>query len=158
MNTAATDFGGKIISQPESVVQAEICRVSGQRATPYCYDTFTDPATGATLTGPSKIQEYFRKGSENLPFCPLHSGATSGAPAAASGNLILTAVIDTTPVRSKAPVLLGEDPYYTEQMVLEGASQPSPRNRTNVLDSFDLGDGEAKMKLPWPDRLKISPE
>jgi len=158
MNTAATNYGGKIISQPESVVQAEICRVSGQRATPYCYETFTDPVTGAARSRPANIPEYFRKGSENLPFCPLHSGATSGAPAAASGNLILTAVIDTTPVRSKAPVLLGEDPYYTEQMILDGASQPSPRNRTNVLDSFDLGDGEAKMKLPWPDRLKISPE
>ena len=67
-------------------------------------------------------------------------------------------MIDTTPVRSKAPVLLGEDPYYTEQVVLDGASQPSPRNRTNVLDSFDLGDGEVKMKLPWPERLQISPE
>jgi membrane peptidoglycan carboxypeptidase len=158
MNTAAKSFGGKIISQPESVVQAEICRVSGQRATPYCYDTFTDPATGATLTGPSKITEFFRKGSENLPFCPLHSGGSAADVAANPGRIIVTAVIDTTPVRSKAPVLLGEDPYYTEQVVLDGTVQPAPRNRTNVLDSFDLGDGETRTKLPWPDRLKINPE
>ena len=158
MNTAATSFGGKIISQPDSVVQAEICRVSGKRATPYCYDTFTDAATGATLTGPSKIQEFFRKGSENLPFCPLHSGGTPVDAAAVTGNAILRAVIDTTPVRSKAPVLLGEDPYYTEQVVLDGAAQPAPRNRTNVLDSFDLGDSEARTKLPWPERLVIDPE
>lgn len=158
MNTAAKSFGGKIISQPESVVQAEICRVSGQRATRFCYDTITDPATGATLTGPAKVQEYFRKGSENLPFCPLHSGAAPGDPGAASLGLSQLAVIDTTPVRSKAPVLLGEDPYYTEQVMLDGTVQSAPRNRTNVLDSFDLGDGEARTKLPWPERLEISPE
>ena len=158
MNTAAANYGGKIISQPDSVVQAEICRVSGQRATPYCYDTFTDAATGASLTGPAKIQEYFRKGSENLPFCPLHSGAAPADAAAVTGSIIVTAVIDTTPVRSKEPVLLGEDPYYTEQVILDGTAQPAPRNRTNVLDSFDLGDGEVRMKLPWPERLKIDPE
>ncbi|MCW1887347.1 transglycosylase domain-containing protein [Luteolibacter flavescens] len=157
MNTAAASFGGKIISQPESVVQAEICRVSGQRATPYCYDTITDPVTGATLTGPAKIQEFFRKGSENLPFCPLHSGATAAAPSDSS-TLIMTAVIDTTPVRSKDPVLLGDDPYYTEQLVVDRSVEHSPRNRTNVLDSFDLGDGEARMKLPWPERLDIESE
>jgi membrane carboxypeptidase/penicillin-binding protein len=158
MNTAAAHFGGKIISQPESVVTAEICRVSGQRATPYCYDTFSDPATGATLTGPAKIQEYFRKGSENLPFCPLHSGAAPASPGSASLGLSQLAVIDSTPVRSKAPVLLGEDPYYTEQVMLDSSVQPASRNRTNVLDSFDLGDGEARMKLPWPERLVIQPE
>jgi membrane peptidoglycan carboxypeptidase len=158
MNAAAANFGGKVIPQPDSVVQAEICRVSGQRATPYCYDTFTDPATGASLTGPAKIQEFFRKGSENLPFCPLHSGAAPADPGAASLGLSQLAVIDSTPVRSKAPVLLGEDPYYTEQVMMDPAVQAAPRNRTNVLDSFDLGDGEARMKLPWPDRLDIAPE
>lgn len=157
MNAAATDFSGKVISQPESVVTAEICRVSGKRATPYCYDTFTDPTTGATLTGPAKITEYFRKGSENLPFCPLHSGAAAADPGAASLGLSQLAVIDTTPVRSKAPVLIGEDPYFTEQVMMEGVERPV-RNRANVLDSFDLGDSEERPKLPWPDRLEISPE
>jgi len=27
-----------------------------------------------------------------------------------------------------------------------------------VLDSFDLGDGESRVKLPWPERLEITPE
>ena len=117
-----------------------------------------DPATGATITGPAKIQEYFRKGSEHLPFCPLHSGAAPADPGSASLGLSQLAVIDTTPVRSKAPVLLGEDPYYTELIILDPTAQPAVRNRTNVLDSFDLGDGEARMKLPWPERLEILPE
>jgi penicillin-binding protein 1A len=157
MNAAANEFGGKVISQPESVVAAEICRVSGQRATPYCYDTFTDPATGAMLTGPAKMTEYFRKGSENLPFCPLHSGTAAPDASAASVEISKLPVIDTTPVRAKAPLLIGEDPYYTEQVMMEGVEKPV-RNRANVLDSFDLGDSEERLDLPWPERLEILPE
>jgi penicillin-binding protein 1A len=158
MNAAAPVFGGKGISQPESVVEANICRVSGQRSTPYCYETVVDPSTGRPRTRSSSGIEFFRKGMENLPFCHLHSGTTgteAGADAIGLGQL---AVINTTPVRSKAPALLGEDPYFTEQVVMDHTQPVSGRNRASVLDSFDLGDGEAPIKLPWPERLEISPE
>ena len=42
--------------------------------------------------------------------------------------------------------------------MMEGVQQSVPRNRTNVLDSFDLGDKEQPLKLPWPKRLDIVPE
>ena len=106
----------------------------------------------------TEITELFRKGSENVPFCPVHSGATQVAGGAAAIGLSALAVIDSTPVRSKAPVLIGEDPYFTEQVMMEGVQQSVPRNRTNVLDSFDLGDKEQPLKLPWPKRLDIVPE
>ncbi|WP_193212047.1 transglycosylase domain-containing protein [Luteolibacter marinus] len=157
MNAAAADFGGKIIPQPDSVVEAQICRVSGQRATPYCYETVADPETGGMRSGPASQIELFRKGSENLPFCPIHSGAGGVDPGAASMGLSQLAVIDTTPVRSKAQVLLGEDPYFTQQVMVDGTEQAPGRNRANVLDSFDLGDREKPVKLPWPDRLEIDP-
>jgi penicillin-binding protein 1A len=159
MNAAAAGFGGRGIPQPASVVEAQVCRVSGQRSTPYCYETVADPSTGRARTRPASQVEFFRKGSENLPFCPLHSGATGVAEAGASAvGLSQLAVIDTTPVRSKAPVLLGEDPYFTEQVLMEGGPRPVSRNRSNVLDSIDLGDGEEPLKLPWPERLEISPD
>jgi membrane peptidoglycan carboxypeptidase len=158
MNAAAPSFGGKGIAQPDSVVEGQVCRVSGQRATPYCYETVADPSTGRARTRPASQVEFFRKGTENLPFCPLHSGAAGAETGSAAIGLGQLAVIDTTPVRSKAPVLLGEDPYFTEQVLMEG-DQPAPtRNRANVLDSFDLGDREEPLKLPWPERLEISPE
>jgi membrane peptidoglycan carboxypeptidase len=160
MNAAAGGFGGKVIPQPASVVEATVCRVSGQRATPYCYETVADPSTGRARTRPASQVEYFREGGQNLPFCPLHSGATAAGAEAGTAAMGLSqlAVIDSTPVRSKAPVLLGDDPYFTEQVLMEGSPKPSSRNRANVLDSFDLGDGEEPLKLPWPDRLEISPE
>jgi membrane carboxypeptidase/penicillin-binding protein len=158
MNAAASDFSGKAISQPESVVEGQVCRVSGQRATPYCYETLADPATGRTRTGPASHTEFFRKGTENLPFCSLHSGASSVEANAATIGLSQLAVIDTTPVRPKSTVLLGEDPYFTEQMLMNDEPAVPTRARTNVLDSFDLGDREAPLELPWPKRLEISPE
>jgi len=158
MNAAAPTFGGKGIPQPDSVVEGQVCRVSGQRATPYCYETVEDPSTGRPRTRPSSQIEFFRKGTENLPFCHLHSGGTGAVGSAPEIGLGSLAVIDTTPVRSKAPVLLGEDPYFTEQVLMDGVQSTGGRNRANVLDSFDLGDGEEPLKLPWPERLDIHPE
>jgi penicillin-binding protein 1A len=158
MNAAAPAFGGKGISQPESVVEANICRVSGQRSTPYCYETVVDPSTGRPRTRASGQIEFFRKGTESLPFCHLHSGASAAEAGADAIGLGQLAVIDTTPVRAKAPALLGEDPYFTEQVLMDETQPVSGRNRASVLDSFDLGDGEEPLKLPWPERLEISPE
>lgn len=159
MNAAAAGFGGKGIPQPACVVESQVCRVSGQRSTPYCYETIADPATGRARTRPAAVLEFFRKGSEQLAFCPVHSGATGVAEAgAAAVGLSQLAVIDTTPVRSKAPVLLGDDPYFTEQVLMEGGTRPIARQRSNVLDSIDLGDGEEPLELPWPERLEISPD
>jgi membrane peptidoglycan carboxypeptidase len=158
MNAASTRFGGKVIPQPENLVELKICSVSGQRATPYCYVTVHDTATSAPRSRSSEIRELFRKGTENLPYCPIHSGATQVASGDAAIGLSALAVIDSTPVRPKAPVLLGEDPYFTEQVMIEGVQRAVPRMRTNVLDSFDLGDQEEPIKMPWPKRLIIAPE
>jgi penicillin-binding protein 1A len=159
MNAAAPGFGGRGIAQPDSVVEGQVCRVTGQRATPYCYETVADPSTGRPRTRPASQLEFFRKGSENLPFCSLHSGAaTTGSDGSAAMGLGALAVIDTTPVRPKAPVLLGEDPYFTEQILMDGDQPARTRNRASVLDSFDLGDGEEPLKLPWPERLEIAPD
>jgi membrane peptidoglycan carboxypeptidase len=158
MNAAAKHFGGKAIPQPESVVEVKICSVSGQRATPYCYETVVDPATGRPRTRSAEFTEFFRKGSENLPFCPLHSGTSNAESGSAAVGLAQLAVIDSTPVRAKEPVLLGEDPYFTEQVMLDGMVRQPARSSTNVLDSFDLGDDERPLQFAWPERLEILPE
>jgi hypothetical protein len=93
-----------------------------------------------------------------LPFCPLHSGTSNVETGSAAVGLAQLAVIDTTPVRTKDAVLLGEDPYFTEQLMLDGAEHQPARSSTNVLDSFDLGDAEKPLQFSWPKRLDISPE
>jgi hypothetical protein len=68
--------------------------------------------------------------------------------------------LEVVPVRAQSPVLLGDDPYHTElpsfaATVSEGGLG---RNRTNVLDSLDLGAVEESIPLPRPRRLEIEDE
>jgi penicillin-binding protein 1A len=158
MNACAKDFGGKVIPQPESVQEVKICSISGQRATPYCYETVIEPTTGRPRTRSAEISEFFPKNSPALPVCSIHSGTDRVQENAAAVGLSQLAVIDTTPVRAKEAVLLGDDPYFTEQLLLDGMERPPVRKSNNVLDSFDLGDGEKPLQLPWPKRIKIIPE
>lgn len=153
MNAAAPSFGGEEIKPPAEIVDVPVCRVSGQRATQFCYEVVEDPATGQMRSRSAAIQEYFRKGTDNLPFCPLHSGADGGSGA----SLANVPTMDAIPVRPKAPVLLGDDPYHSEQpeMIQVNGDGGYFRRRTNVLDSLDLGDNEEQIRIPAPKRLKI---
>jgi penicillin-binding protein 1A len=153
MNAAAPSFGGEEIKPPADIIDAPVCRVSGQRATQFCYEVVEDPATGQMRSRSAAIQEYFRKGTESLPFCPLHSGADGGG----GSSLSNVPTMDAIPVRPKAPVLLGDDPYHSEQpeMIQVSGDGGFFRRRTNVLDSLDLGDNEEQIRLPAPKRLKI---
>lgn len=159
MNQAARNYGGRGIPQPASVVEVEICRVSGDRVTPYCYEQVEDPVTGAIRSRPAGIREFFRKGTENLPFCPVHSGSVAEDPSRGVLDMTALAVIDASPVRPKKPALLGDDPFHSIQMTEDDIPQIRVRReRTNVLDSFDLEDGLREMSLPRPGRLEIAPE
>jgi hypothetical protein len=69
--------------------------------------------------------------------------------------------LDAVPVRPKSPVLLGADPYHSEVAPLAAAETARPaviRQRTNVLDSLDLGDVEESLPLPPPRRMVIEEE
>lgn len=154
MNAAAPSFGGEEIKPPADIIDVPVCRVSGQRATQFCYELLEDPATGQMRSSRSAaIQEYFRKGTESLPFCPLHSGADGGG----GSGLANVPTMDAMPVRPKAPVLIGDDPYHSERPEIIHVSGDGGffRRRTNVLDSLDLGENEEQIRLPAPKRLKI---
>jgi penicillin-binding protein 1A len=156
---AADSFGGRAVPQPTSIIQAQVCRVSGQQSTPYCYEMFEDPETGVPRSRPAAINEYFRTGTENLPYCSVHSGSTPVDPAAGVMDLSSLAVIDTSPVRPKEPTLIGVDPYHSVQISAENA--PKTRSRSgqiNVLDSFDLDEASHSIELPRPRRLEILPD
>ena len=159
MNAANSDFGGKGIPRPDTIVEATVCRVSGERATPYCYEMVEDPATGRLRSSPTSIKEYFRAGTEKLAYCTVHSGSAPVNPAKGAIDLSALAVIDTSPVQPKEPTLLGSDPYHSLHVNAENMPENRIRKgRTNVLDSFDLNDALEGVELPRPKRLEISPE
>lgn len=159
MNAAEPAFGGKEIQKPATIVEVDVCRASGQRATPYCYEPIEDPETGVMKYRKSSMVEYFRQGTENVPFCTLHSGDApgSGTPVARTSRSVF---IDAIPIRPKAPALVGNDPYNAEPLNLAPANGQSAgagvfRKRTTSVESLDLGDESANIQLPRPERLDI---
>ncbi|MDP3851516.1 MAG: transglycosylase domain-containing protein [Luteolibacter sp.] len=159
MNAAAPAFGGSGISPPNNVVEVPVCSVSGQRSTQFCQEYVEDSASGVVRSRSTGVSEYFRRGTEQLPFCTVHSGASPEASNPENAILNLPA-LDAVPVRPKAPVLLGDDPYHTELPSFATTSGQAGlvRRRTNVLDSLDLGDIEESIPLRRPQRLDIADE
>ena len=159
MNAATPSFGGGQLSPPPNVVEVQVCARSGQRATQFCQEYAEVPGSGVVRSRSTAVTEYFRKGTEQLPFCTAHSG-TSGDGSPAALTLLNSPALDAVPVRPKSPVLLGDDPYHTELPSFAAISEETGlvRHRTNVLDSLDLGDIEEAIPLKHPKRLEIQDE
>jgi penicillin-binding protein 1A len=158
MNAAAPSFGGgEPLKPPSTIVETPVCTVSGQRATRFCQEYAQDPESGVVKTHSCAMNEFFRTGTEKLAFCSVHSGAGSLAAHPESSPTAALPAIDTAPVRPKAAVLIGDDPYHTEMPVFSNtATQPGlVRRRSNVLDSLDLGTIEESIQLRRPKRLVI---
>lgn len=159
MNAAAPSFGGDKFLAPASVVEEKVCSVSGQRATQFCQELSEDISTGSVRSHSTAVSEYFRKGTESLPFCTIHSGAI-GEGISTNIDFLNLPAMDAVPVRPKEPVLLGDDPYHTEVPSFAATSSAPGyvHRRTNVLDSLDLGDVEEGIPLKHPKRLQIHGE
>ncbi|MEO5914444.1 MAG: transglycosylase domain-containing protein [Luteolibacter sp.] len=161
MNAAAPSFGRDPLNPPDSVVKISVCSTSGQQATQFCQEHVEDINTGTIRSRSTATPEYFRRGTENLPFCSIHSGVgTIGESVSPDMALLNMPALDAVPVRPKEPVLLGDDPYHTEVPSFAAiSSEPGlVRKRTNVLDSLDLGTLEEAIPLRRPKRLKIEDE
>ena len=159
MNAAAPSFGGDKLVPPDSVVEVPVCSTSGQRATQFCQAPVEDIDAGTVHSRSTAMSEYFRKGTENLPFCTIHSGAL-GVRSATDMTALNLPALDVVPVRPKGPLVMGEDPYHTEAASFTAPATEAGfvRRRTNVLDSLDLGDVEEGIPLRRPSRLQIEDE
>lgn len=153
MNAAAPAFGGGTIDIDDNLVELQICSVSGQRATQFCQEMAEDKATGKLKSRSTAVSEYFRKGTESQAYCSVHSGTSNDGLA----TLAKLPALDVMPVVPKDPFVLGDDPYHAEVPSSAAVSRDAGliRRRTNVLDSLDVGDGEEKISLPNPGRLRI---
>jgi penicillin-binding protein 1A len=156
MNAAAPSFGRGSLSPPRNVVEVPVCALSGQRATQFCQEYAEAPGSGVVRSRSTAVTEYFRRGTENLPFCTVHSG-TAGENGSPEATLLNLPALEVVPVRPQSPVLLGDDPYHTELPSFAAtAEEPGmPRRRANVLDSLDLRAVEESLPLKPPCRLEI---
>ncbi len=158
MNAASPSFGGGGLSPPSDIIPVQICTISGQKATQFCQEHVEDIATGTIGSRSASVSEYFRRGTENLPFCSVHSGLGEGV--SPGMDLLNLPALDAVPVRPQQPVLIGDDPYHTEVPSFAATSAEGGliRRRTNVLDSLDLDRFEEGIPLRRPRRLLIEDE
>lgn len=157
------------INPPDSAEKVEICRVSGLRATDFCYDKIKGP-DGIERSVRSTYSEYLRPGTSFNITCPVHTGEGLPADLAAFHNT-LTHTTDSAllaeaskyanieAVHLQDPIILGSDPYNSEQPVLR--ARPVNDDGTPILRAVpvDVGEGDPAeqpvIQLKPPPPMKI---
>ena len=162
MNAAVTDFSGTAVVPPEGVVRLEVCTSSGLRKTRYCQDFHRDPLTGAESYQATTVSEVFIKGSEPTGYCDIHG---VGDPSLAENHNYgaegsKAARSHAIPIQPKQPLLLGQDPYGTEQPDFAPKDTRSSRDGGAGMnfDQLDQADEDADIILDRPRRIEIHEE
>lgn len=158
MNASQPAFAGREILHPESIEKVSICRVSGMRPTRYCNESFVDPVTGQISFPTTSYWEYLRKGQE-IGICAVHGGGIDIEALADQAGVRET--LNAIPIKSKAPLLLGFDPYNSETPTLgikdDSAEAWISDSDVIVIEDQVKGEREALLKLNLPDRFELPP-
>lgn len=159
MNAVRDSFKGSLIQAPPGIVRLEICKDSGKRKTRYCQNYIRDVRSGQESYIPTAYTEYFLKGSAPSGFCEVHgvSGPTLvQTPNIGSGDAGVFAT-PAIPIQPQAPVLLGDDPYGTEQPDFAPRDKMARRQSEESLnfDQLEAEDRKAAIILTKPGRVKI---
>lgn len=162
MNAASPSFGGEEIPQPTTVTQLSVCSRSGKRATKSCYDSVEDSASATIRYQPTSYNEYFRAGTAPTAFCDVHGGDGGTLSLDRSTAMMNSQTLRVAPIRPTKPVLLGDDPYFSQRPTLgpqtDEATSGFAGSQRSLLDRPDLGDEKAAIALPRPKRLVIEIE
>lgn len=158
MNASQPAFTGREILPPDSVEKVSICRVSGMRPTGYCNESFVDPVTGQISFPTTSYKEYLRKGQE-IGICAIHGGGIDIEALAEQAQVRDT--INAIPIKAKAPLLLGFDPYNSETPTLgikdDSAEVWISDDEILIVEDQVRGEREAWLKLPHPPRFELPP-
>ncbi|MGB0991388.1 MAG: transglycosylase domain-containing protein [Akkermansiaceae bacterium] len=162
MVSAANTMPGQAISPPENIVQLEVCKESGMRKTRYCQKFHRDAVSGQESYLAITRVEYFLKGVEPTGYCDIH-GAVDDSLAkqhnfAAESSSSKTTHTYTIPIQPKAPLLLGNDPYGSEQPDFAPRDESATRERSKdsmVFDQLEEEDRDAAILIDRPNRIRI---
>ncbi|GAA5147471.1 penicillin-binding protein 1A [Prosthecobacter algae] len=169
INASAKARAPQEINPPETAERIEICRVSGLRATDFCYDKVKGP-DGVERSVRSTYSEYLRPGTSFNTTCPVHTG--EGLPADLQAfHQAITQTADSAllaeagkfaniePVHLQEPIILGSDPYNSEKPILR--ARPVNDDGTPILRAVPVGVDEGDsgeqpvIKLKPPPAMKI---
>lgn len=160
MNAALPDFCGERIMPPDSILEIPACRISGMRPTRYCNEAIENLKNGQLTFRSTSYQEYFRKG-EQMGICSFHGSGVSQQSQVIERTLPVKA-LPIAPIRSKAPLLLGFDPFNSEKPNLapeDTSSEVFLRQRnTLVVQDQVKGERAALLRLPRPPRFELPVE
>jgi hypothetical protein len=159
MNAALPDFSGREMTQPHSVSRLEVCSATGLRGTRYCQKYQRNELTGAESYQSTTVEELFTKESQPTGYCDVH-GVIDPAIANHDGfdsdekQVSHSPVI---PIQPKQPVLLGGDPYGTEQPDFAPREQRTAYQNSLMMnfDQLDIEDSAAGIVLDRPQRIEI---
>ncbi|MGB2090374.1 MAG: transglycosylase domain-containing protein [Akkermansiaceae bacterium] len=159
MNAALPDFAGEEIQQPASVFRLDVCSESGLRATRYCQRYQRDVLTGAESYQSTAVGELFTKQSQPVGYCDVHGVVD---PLAAGYHNLNSSDQQTSsshaiPIQPRQPLLLGSDPYRTEQPDFAPRQSLSAATAGIVInfDQLDDKDRRAGIILDRPGRIEI---
>lgn len=168
MNAAANSFHPRDFTRPASGETIEICRLSGQRATDYCYETERSATSAIPRYVRTTYQEIVRPGTIFDEYCTMHSGANlpsdfSPQPSMFAGEQPSPFAISpqaggTEPVRMHAPTLIGADPYGSLRPIVRARPVNEPDadengttvRRAVVVQPTELGDERNRITLDPP--------
>jgi len=160
MNSALKVFDKATINIPENIVELDICTKSGLKKTRHCQEYYRDPFTGVESYKSTSMTELFVKGAEPTGYCEVHGSLGELGPAdklsfgPTQGNPNTALAV---PIQPKQPLLLGDDPYGTEQpdFVPRDQSGNERGNSVTSLDQMDKEDQKASISLDRPKRVEI---
>jgi len=160
MNSALKVFDKATINIPENIVELDICTKSGLKKTRHCQEYYRDPLTGVESYKSTSMTELFVKGAEPTGYCEVHGSLGELGPAdklsfgPTQGNPNTALAV---PIQPKQPLLLGDDPYGTEQpdFVPRDQSGNERGNSVTSLDQMDKEDQKASISLDRPKRVEI---
>lgn len=156
MNESQPAFLGREIMPPEALERVSVCRISGMNPTRYCNESVVDPVTGQISFPSTSYQEFLHRGQE-IGICAVHgAGVDVEALADRAGA---REAVNAIPIKSKAPLLLGFDPYNSETPILgmvdESAQAWMSDDGILLVEDTVRGEREAFLKLPPPPPFQL---
>ena len=159
MNAALSAFTGREMLQPNSITGLKVCDVSGLRATRYCQKYQRNALTGAETYESTAVDELFTARSQPTGYCDVHGVVDPAITANQDFNADTErgSKSSAIPVQPKQPLLLGGDPYGTEQpdFAPRQAQIASQNSMLINFDQLDSEDRDAGIVLDRPRRIEI---
>ncbi|MFK7910989.1 MAG: transglycosylase domain-containing protein [Akkermansiaceae bacterium] len=163
MKSSSRAFPDRPLTAPEKIVQLDVCTKSGLRKTRYCQKYNRDPLSGKETYTSTAVAEFFVQGTEPTGYCDEHGGM--GGQSVVENHDYGTTTQKTTavlaiPIQPKQPLLLGDDPYGTEQpdFAPRDANQTARRESSTSFDQLEQEDEASSIRLDRPARVEIHQE